>query len=385
MRKLAFLALLAAAMLINACSSGGGSDTPSDTQPHPQNWFSTHPNDLSTNGNYSDCVLCHGTDLEGSGDAPSCYHCHSYNDAPPFTIHSPVWDDPYTDHRPYTRLHGPKSCKPCHGSTLTGYQSAPSCYSASFNGAACHADGPQGPPHPVDDGTLPPDESYLLGSNHGPDAKADLTSCQLCHGQPGDPGSNPRFNVGIFKAGGNGCESCHGVDYAHPSEWAGPNDTYHYSAGNIQNACTLCHGVALDGVGGVGVSCLGCHVSATTFTLDCAYCHGYPPDGSADVATETGVDHSHVPIESHLECAICHGMSQSSVGGTFLPANNYLLFDYDTDTNGDHWDGNVDMNAGTGYNPDNYGCDTAVCHGNAGHRLSDSGLPVELKDFFGDD
>jgi hypothetical protein len=375
MRKLACFILLVAVILLNACSDGG-SDSPSDTNAHPASWFSTHPSAALATANFSDCTGCHGNQLQGVGDAVSCYRCHSYNETPPFSTHPPDWSDPFVDHRPYTTLNGPQSCKACHGSNLTGYQSAPSCFSATFEGLNCHPDGPQGAPHPVN-GT------YLLGSNHGPDAKADLTYCQQCHGQSGGPGTNPRFNIGINSAAGSGCESCHGIYYAHPNNWAGPNNTFHYTSGNIQNACSLCHGVNLDGVGGVGVSCLGCHDSVTAFTLDCAFCHGYPPDGSPDVATTTGVDHSEVPLRSHLECTICHGMSASSNGDSFEPVPNYNLFDYDTDTNGDHWNGFINMNSGTAYNQDNYGCDAALCHGNVPEfRLTDSGIPVQFGDYF---
>ncbi len=378
MRKLVFFALLAAALFINACSSGGGSDTPSDTEPHPQSWFSTHPDEADERVDYSNCSLCHGADLSGSGDAVSCYRCHSYNTEPPFSFHPPAWTDAYPDHRAYAALNGYQSCKSCHSANLKGYQTAPSCYSTSFNGLSCHADGPQGVPHPLD-------SSYLSGTMHGPDAKADLTSCQQCHGEAGGPGSNPHFNIGIFSAGGHGCESCHGVDYAHPQNWAGPNNTFHYSAGNIQNSCTLCHGENLDGDGGVGVSCVGCHISATTFNLDCSYCHGYPPDGTPDLDVPIPVPHHGVAeVSYHVECFMCHGLYESGDSGRFAPASNYTLFNYSTDTNGEHWDGNIDMNALYQYNSENYGCDTASCHGNdPEHRLSDSGLPVFLKNFFG--
>jgi hypothetical protein len=271
-------------------------------------------------------------------------------------------------------VNGFDSCTACHGEQLQGRQTAPSCFSNSFNGQSCHPDGPGQAPHPLDG-------SYLSGSAHGPDAKSDLTVCQACHGQPGGPGSNPRFNLGIESAGGNGCESCHTLNYAHPQDgWAGPEGTFHYSAGNIQNACTLCHGVNLDGAGGVGLTCLDCHSSATTFTLDCTYCHGSPPDGSADDAAPIGVNHGNVSnISSHDDCVVCHGMKESAPGGTFTPVANYALFDYTTDMNGDHWNGNINMNSDTQYNETNFGCDAAACHGNdAAHQLSDSGLAVEL-------
>jgi len=270
MHKVALLVLLASALLMNACSDGG-SDSPSDTNAHPESWFSTHAPEALADPGYDECKQCHAPDLRGSGDAVSCYSCHSYNTEPPFSIH-PNWDNDYIDHRAYSAKNGYKSCTPCHGSTLRGYQTAPSCYSTSFNGQSCHPEGPQGAPHPIDEG-------YLLGINHGPDAKADLTVCQECHGQPGGPGSNPRFNVGIYSAGGTGCEGCHGEDYAHPQDW--PD---HYTAGNIQNACSLCHGVNLDGIGGVGTNCLECHnVSPGANSSGCASCHGQPPNSAAPV------------------------------------------------------------------------------------------------------
>lgn len=239
-----------------------------------------------------------------------------------------------------------------------------------------NSDVPAGPLHAMDG-------SYLDGSRHGPDAKLDLTRCQACHGERGGPGDNPLFNKGIESAGDMGCEACHGSGYAHPRDWAGPNNTFHYSAGNVQVACTLCHGVNLDGVGGVGASCLGCHDSVTAFTLDCAFCHGYPPDGTPDVATATGVDHTDVPLDNHFECTFCHGMSQSEEGGGFEPLPNYNLFDKGADNIGDHWDSNIQMTAEAGYNDSTYGCQLTFCHASDTEApMSDSGLPVVLKNMY---
>jgi len=225
------------------------------------------------------------------------------------------------------------------------------------------------------------DGSFLDGSVHGPVAKKDLTFCQGCHGEAGGPGSNPAFNVGIESQGGNGCESCHGPDIAHPQDWAGANSTYHYSAGKIQQACTLCHGAALDGVGGVGPSCQQCHASVSTFTLNCTYCHGYPPDGNPDMATQTGVDHGDVStVAAHGECSTCHGMRETAGGGGFEPSGDYLLFDYSTDTIGNHYDGNIQLSSNFGYSETNHGCNLA-CHANTpDYQLSGSGLTVDLID-----
>jgi hypothetical protein len=373
-RCLTFLLLLLLPLALLGCSSGN-SDAPSDNEAHPLAWIKDHPADALAVADFGDCIVCHAANLQGSGEAVSCYSCHSYNDTPPFIIHPAGWaGDPYNNHRAYVLTNGIATCGSCHGSDLHGSAAAPSCFTASFDGRGCHADGPA--THPVD-GT------YLEGANHGPDAKEDLTICQACHGQPGGPGSNPRFNVGINSINGTGCEGCHGRNYAHPADWAGPNDTFHYSAGNIQNACTLCHGVDLDGVDAVGISCTGCHDSTTVFTLDCTFCHGYPPEGAADVATNTGVAHGNVAgVALHDTCVVCHGAKESGAGGSFSVASNYLLFDKTTDTIGNHWNGLIDMNGSAGYNEANFGCDTAGCHVNdADHRLSDSGVPVELEDF----
>jgi hypothetical protein len=272
MRKVTFLVLLVSAFL-SACSSGG-SDSPSDTEAHPSSWFVTHPASALATPGFADCTGCHGPNLEGNGRVVSCFSCHSFNTEPPFSFHPPSWDDPYSDHRAFAATNGFGSCTACHGDTLRGRQSAPSCFSSSFEGRSCHAEGPGEVPHPLDG-------SYLNGALHGPDAEADLTVCQACHGQLGGPGSNPRFNEGILTAGGNGCETCHGVNYAHPPDWAEP-PTLHNEAGNMESACTLCHGVDLDG--GVGVSCFDCHTADPAANPDgCISCHNTPPDGGPPV------------------------------------------------------------------------------------------------------
>jgi hypothetical protein len=373
----ALLLLLLLPLAITGCSDGNSS-APAENEAHPLGWITAHPTDALAVPGFDDCIACHGKDLQGSTEIPGCYSCHSYNTTPPLSIHPADWTDPYINHRAYATANGFTSCTPCHGSDLHGSPAAPGCFSASFDGRRCHADGPGQAPHPLD-GT------YLEGANHGPDAKSDLTKCQGCHGQAGGPGSNPRFNIGIDSINGTGCEGCHGTNYAHPADWAGPNATFHYSvsASAIQNSCTLCHGAKLDGDGGVavGVSCLKCHNSTTTFTLDCTSCHAYPPDGTADVDIPLGVAHGNVAgVAAHDTCVVCHGMKESNTGGSFAVTTPYRLFDKSTDTQGSHWNGRIDMNASAGYDQTNFGCN--ACHANdSGHQLSDSGLPVVLSDF----
>ena len=65
-------------------------------------------------------------------------------------------------------------------------------------------------------------------------------------------------------------------------------------------------------------------------------------------------------ISSHDVCVVCHGMKESATGGSFSPVVNYALFDDATDANGDHWNGNINMNSDTEYNETNFGCDAAA-------------------------
>jgi hypothetical protein len=276
-RCLAYIFVILTAVTLFGCGDSR-TGAPLGLQVHPANWLVTHPADALAAPNFTNCVSCHGADLAGSGSVVSCFSCHAFNVAPPLTIHPADWTDAYSDHRIFAAENGFGTCANCHGADLTGSIAAPSCFSASVNGLACHPAGPSVVNHPLDG-------SYLGGAVHGPDAEQDLTFCQSCHGQIGGPGSNPRFNIGINSVGGNGCESCHGVNYAHPPTWAdNPSATFHNAAGNIANACTLCHGTALDGVGGVGVTCFLCHgASPADNPTGCLSCHGQPPNSAAPV------------------------------------------------------------------------------------------------------
>jgi len=276
-------------------------------------------------------------------------------------------------------------CGGCHVvKNLSGPSEPPGCFSTGFDDRICHAKGPGQPPHPMDG-------SFLQGNVHGKVAKTDLTFCQSCHSSnpTGGPGSNPRFDVGIYNAPtskpGTGCEQCHGINLAHPSTWAGPGNTFHYSAGNVQGACTLCHGTALNGVDGVGVDCTTCHAETTSFTLDCTACHQFPPDGVTPEPVVGGnlVPHTSVMIANHDQCATCHGMKNTNTGstGNLNPSANYLAFNKTTDTIGDHWNGKINMNADTGYSADNFGCDMACHLNNADFQLRDSNLQVALGNY----
>jgi hypothetical protein len=332
LRRFVVLMLLLVPFAMTGCGDSG-SGAPLDFQAHPAAWIATHPPAALAVANFADCVSCHGSDLQGSGAVVSCYSCHSFNSTPPFIIHPADWTDPYFNHRGYAATNGTTTCANCHGSDLHGSPAAPSCFSTNFDGRSCHADGPGQAPHPLDG-------SYLSGAVHGPDAAADLTICQACHAESGGPGSNPRFNIGINSISGTGCEGCHGANYAHPATWAAdPSGTFHNDAGSIANACTLCHGVALDGVGGVGISCLGCHgASPADNPSGCLSCHGTPPDGAAPIGNmspnrqgqHARDGHTiYITSTSSLTCQRCHAGAGSGTSAHFDAANPAdVVFDH---------------------------------------------------------
>jgi predicted CXXCH cytochrome family protein len=162
-------------------------------------------------------------------------------------------------------------------------------------------------PHPLNG-------SFLLPQNHGPVARADLAACKACHGQATT--TNPRYNVGIASAGGNGCEGCHNDFTAHPSfgtrenvhwydvDWRHSNGT----KSTFANACGMCH-PGLGGAGSVGPTCTSCHVvSPVTNNTGCVSCHNQPPNGGApagNVRPNRSRNHSR---GAHQEdCSVCHG------------------------------------------------------------------------------
>ena len=205
-------------------------------------------------------------------------------------------------------------CQLCHGEDFDGTALVPSCFS-------CH---PSGPPFVLHPPPLVSSLSWRFPVNHGSEAKKDLRACQGCHGAVGGPGTNPPFDVSC-KAIEKGCESAEGCHSngpfnnghnprtAHPSldpedpskqdlfHWYGQAITFlddseqeqrylisHYSAGNLEGACTLCHGATLSG--GVGPACEDCHViDPVPNPTRCVSCHGRPPVGPpADLIEEVG-------------------------------------------------------------------------------------------------
>jgi predicted CxxxxCH...CXXCH cytochrome family protein len=193
----------------------------------------------------------------------------------------------------------PGQCTECHGADLTGGITKIDCFNQG-NLPSCHAGG-HGPRRVAHH--LP----YRDPALHGPAAKHNLIDCQVCHGAPGGPGSNPRFNLTVGSLS-SGCETagCHNssnpslpaLASAHPVPWRA-----HGSSENQSSACTLCHGADFGGVpsGGVGPACRSCHTSLAPGALpvagSCLSCHGKPP--------ATGAHLKHLAL-SGVSCPSCH-------------------------------------------------------------------------------
>jgi hypothetical protein len=244
------LLLLLCVCLLAGCGSSTSSDAPEAGLVHPPDWLLAH--DDQAREDLIGCQVCHGGDFQGIARAVSCFSCHL--GGPPFFVHPPSL---------VQRLEWR---------------------------------------HPI---------------NHGSWVKGDIAACQGCHGERGGAGSDPRFARSLRRME-RGCESaegCHGngndpfvpLDNghnpytAHPTRppgnpekqdrmhWYGERLPYvddqgrvqiqfisHYSAGNLDGACALCHGAALQG--GVGPACTACHVlSPLAEPAGCISCHGSQP------------------------------------------------------------------------------------------------------------
>ena len=317
---------------------------------HPLPFADPLQHGASAKANQLLCRGCHGTapnsfnggiladpDLFNSTAANcSASTCH-----PAARAHPTNWQGANEDidpsyastHRTVSQTAVNTGCVLCHNTTGPGagpMVGAPSCYSASFTNSdgitsGCHTGGFNQPPHSI---------PYLDAASHGPDAKADLTACQQCHGIPG----TTEFEGGIAPTGCSAA-GCHPVAGSHPIRWEGSNDitpdylSTHRTAGRTSTACAVCHNVAADAPGpksgapscftagftnSDGVSS-ACHAGGPTAPHAIPYTneaqHG--PDAKADLAA----------------CQQCHGNP-----------------------------GTIQFNGGAA----STGCSTAGCHSDAG-------------------
>lgn len=398
MRILLPLFTVAALLLAVGCGDQNQQATFDPVTGHPGDWINKHGSVFVSDPSL--CVDCHGADLGGGISALGCFAasfngiaCHGT-----LAMHGTGWSDPdahgaATKAAPDT-FTGFASCKVCHGADYDGGIIQTSCASAPCHAVSSGVVVPHSPPpwrgsprthtdtnqqnaavcgecHRDESGAGIPlttpsgcfnntlchgvvghSSPFADPAVHGPPAKADLTSCQVCHATPSDggPGSDPRFNVPLGSLSA-GCEStgCHDPLTAHPVPWLGPDSTSHQSAGNLAVACALCHGATLQG--GVGPACSDCHTAGSPLTAtNCTSCHGNPPAGNTPPDREGAHSEHNVLPEVSAVCDTCHTGAGSGTSSHF---NSTV--DVDIDSAYDANSGPASFSSGT--------CSSVSCHG----------------------
>lgn len=200
------------------------------------------------------------------------------------------------------------ACSPCHGSDLRGGISNVSCFSASRNGATCHANGPAF--HPADWVDV---KTRGTSSWHGDAYLSNVVinglPCSSCHtlGTSGTPGAGK-------------CETCHFSFASKPvsripvgdnteHDWTNFQTAGHgkaaYADDNVVNAvCQACHNVNIR-FGNPPQQCHNCHEPFPSFHpsgWSSAADHGASAKGAP--GTNTGF----------AFCRTCHGTDFAGSG-----------------------------------------------------------------------
>lgn len=220
--------------------------------PHPLGATWLNPTSSAFHGltakqDLSYCQGCHGTpgttQFNGGAASTSCQTstCHPQAKAHPTRWYQAPQSFPgyVSSHRDAGNLD--VACAICHKVSGPGAgqdNTAPSCYSDTFNNVACHSGGPGGPNHAVP----------FLGSAHTAANQAGFdANCAPCHAVSGTPplASAPLCTV-CHTAGSpltnSGCASCHAKP---PAGAAYPNiagkHAKHDALASVTGVCTSCH------------------------------------------------------------------------------------------------------------------------------------------------
>ena len=279
------LLLLAAAAFAAGCST---SNTNSDLSlvnasgNHPADFVATHPAFASPDG--SACVSCHGDNLQGGISRVSCFTasfngqaCHAAGPTPANHQSIATWVNAHQGEAAALRpTFSGCDTAVCHGATLQGAV-GPSCFSPSFAGFLCHSGGP--PPDFHDRATWFVDHRAFAIAN-------GTASCATaaCHGATRHADPPGATGPSCFRAAW-GALACHaggpGSGGANHSVPFFDNTHFQATPATFTSVCFTCHDEFAPTVK-AGPACQTCHVAASPLTaLNCTSCHTNPPDSAA--------------------------------------------------------------------------------------------------------
>ena len=371
---------------------------------------------LEAKKDLANCQSCHGTPgttrFDGGAAPTKCSTCHTVAKA-----HSDPWHSaPVSSFPGYVPSHRnaqkqTTTCTICHDVTkgrTPPEPGAPSCFSGSFNGAGCHANGPGAASHPV---------PFLDPAHFTVNTTGFSSNCASCHSvaTPSPVAAAPQC-AACHQAGSpltaSNCTSCHAKP---PSGTVFPNvsgkHAKHDALAGVTGQCTSCHAtsdsmtqVHYDHANGrPGSDALRVPPGDTAFlgtfaakagagsfdpaTLTCSNmsCHGgikTPSwqNGSIDTAVDAGCRQCHklgtaqgVPENNspfsglhakHLDpkvnalCTECHAMGNGSTG-----AKNHFKSLNTPQMEGPASDTIEPMGIRAYYQPAGETCGTFTCHG----------------------
>lgn len=364
------------------------------------------------------CQGCHGTpgttSFNGGVASTSCQSagCH-----PQAKAHPIRWFQAPSPFPAYVSSHRDSgnrdvACAVCHKVDAGGTgpdPAAPSCFSASFNGANCHSGGPGGPNHAVP----------FSGTTHTAATTTTYTAdCATCHAVTGTSPNSTAPPCTVCHVAGSplssaNCASCHANP---PAGAAYPNvagrHAKHDALASVTGACGTCHNNLLPGSAGhydranarpgkdalrvppgdvAFVSTYNAKAGPASFNtaaLTCANvsCHGgvTTPDwqtGSINTATDAGCRQCHkigtavglpennspysglhafhlsTAVGGSILCTECHAMSNGSAG-----AQNHFRFLDTAAMEGPAATTVAPNGSAANFNPADQTCGTFTCH-----------------------
>ncbi len=212
-----------------------------------------------------------------------------------------------SSHREVSQAAIDASCALCHQVTSDGpapLDEAPSCFNASFT----NSDGSTTGCHPRGPGEGAHDLPYEAADLHGASAKADLVSCQVCHGTP----ATSDFDGGL-SAVSCATAACHPMAGAHPTNWQGDNDptdayvSSHRNASRQSANCSLCHDYTQGRTAPLNEAPSCYSASFTNSDGSTTGCHPDGPQGAAhDLPFSDPEDHGPEAKADLRACVACH-------------------------------------------------------------------------------